>query len=183
MNDEPPRTPYDPGREPTTWPTMREAGDLLSLTPNAIRQRIRRGSLTALKVDGIWRVDVAALVADQGTAGPQPGPKPPPYDQGAVPSTPDTHTTGAAADHPGPAGQDELIAQLRSDVEHLRHELEVRTREIERRDVIIMNLSDSLKALPASFETQQAESPAKPENGAPEAVQRAWWRRWFGQGQ
>jgi len=178
MNDEPPRTSYDPGREPATWPTMREAGDLLGLTANAIRQRIRRGSLTALKVDGIWRVDVTAPVGDQGTAGPQPGPKPPPYDQGAVPSTPTTHTTGAATDHPGPVGQDELIEQLRSEVEHLRHELEVRTREIERRDVIIMNLSDSLKALPASFETQQAESPGALV-GAPETQpQRAWWRFW-----
>jgi len=60
----------------------------------------------------------------------------------------------------------------------LRDEPDVRTREIKRRNVIIMNLSDSLKALPAPLETQQAETPNEPESGAETRSGRPWWVFW-----
>ena len=69
-----------------------------------------------------------------------------------------------------------------------------RDEEIRRRDTIIMNMTEAMKALsPPSQETppDERESPQtveeEPERaewpttgGAQEAVQRPWWRRMFG---
>lgn len=83
-------TGANPGRDPAAWLTMREAGEQLGMTPNAIRQRIRRGSMTALKVDGIWRVQLPARV--------RPGPTRAPYDRGADQEDTTAPTTGGPTD-------------------------------------------------------------------------------------
>lgn len=36
--------------------TIRQAADKLGISENAIRQRIKRGTLSAEKIDGVWRV-------------------------------------------------------------------------------------------------------------------------------
>ncbi len=97
MSDHTP-TGTDRGHAPSAWPTMREAGEQLGMTPNAIRQRIRRGSLTAVKVDGIWRVNLPAPAGDHRSAGIRPGPEPTPYDRGAMREDTATHTTREPAD-------------------------------------------------------------------------------------
>jgi len=97
MSDHTP-TGADQGHDPTAWPTMRAAGEQLGMTPNAIRQRIRRGSLTALKVDGIWRVQLPAPTDDDRSVGGRPGPQPPPYGQGAMHGDTATHTTRDTTD-------------------------------------------------------------------------------------
>jgi predicted ArsR family transcriptional regulator len=44
--------------------TIGQAADVLGISENAVRQRIKRGSLEAAKVDGIWRVVVGDHEAD-----------------------------------------------------------------------------------------------------------------------
>jgi excisionase family DNA binding protein len=92
--------------------------------------------------------------------------------------------------------RDALISQMQERVAFLEQELEVRSEEIRRRDTIIMNMTEAMKALsPPSQETppDERESPQgvdeEPERAGPrpatvesqEPVQRPWWwRRIFG---
>ena len=91
--------------------------------------------------------------------------------------------------------RDALISEMQERLAFLERELDVRTEEIRRRDTIIMNMTEAMKALnpPAQHEPVEArESPEmveeEPEGSEPrsatgstqEATQRAWWRRIFG---
>jgi len=91
--------------------------------------------------------------------------------------------------------RDALISQMQERLAFLEHELEVRSEEIRRRDTIIMNMTEAMKALsPPSQETppDERDSPQTAEEeperaepwpttgGAQEGVQRPWWRRVFG---
>jgi hypothetical protein len=90
-----------------------------------------------------------------------------------------------------------LISEMRGRIAFLERELEARREELQRRDVIILNMSETMKALPspASQETP-AETPGAPETAADEqqgrgqapnaggaqepAEPRSWWHRMFG---
>jgi len=95
--------------------------------------------------------------------------------------------------------RDALISEMQERLAFLERELDVRTEEIRRRDTIIMNMTEAMKALnpPAQHEPVVArESPEmveeEPEGseprsaagGAQEAAQggerRSWWRRLIG---
>jgi excisionase family DNA binding protein len=91
--------------------------------------------------------------------------------------------------------RDALISQMEKRVAFLEHELEVRSEEIRRRDTIIMNMTEAMKALsPPSQEAppDERESPQTAEEepertepqssteGRQEGVHRPWrnlWRR------
>jgi len=92
--------------------------------------------------------------------------------------------------------RDALISEMQERLAFLERELDVRTEEIRRRDTIIMNMTEAMKALnpPAQHEPVEArESPVSPApadtppdapGDAHEATEsperRSWWRRWFG---
>ncbi len=92
--------------------------------------------------------------------------------------------------------RDALISEMQERLAFLERELDVRTEEIRRRDTIIMNMTEAMKALnpPAQHEPVEArESPERPEptrtptnagtgpqTAAQGAERRSWWRRLIG---
>jgi hypothetical protein len=94
-----------------------------------------------------------------------------------------------------PTDQSELVEELRRTNERLRGVITTRDEEIRRRDTIIMNMTEAMKALspPArdvppepreSPETvEEASDRAEPRpaaGGAQEGARRPWWRRVLG---
>jgi hypothetical protein len=91
--------------------------------------------------------------------------------------------------------RDALISEMQKRLAVLERELDVRTEEIRRRDTIIMNMTEAMKALsPPSQEAppDERESPQTAEEaaertepqssteGRQEGVHRPWWRRVLG---
>jgi hypothetical protein len=141
-----------------------EAAALLGISKEAVRMRIRRGTLRSEKTDNtvyVWLDD--DINADQDTV----------------------HHAALEAG----SGYRELIEQLRSEVEAWRE-------EARRKDTIIMNMTEAMKALNPPSAAQAQEPPKSPETGespgprerpltdegrAQEAARpRSWWRRMFG---
>ena len=91
---------------------------------------------------------------------------------------------------------DDVVTRLENEVEFLRKELATRDAEIQRRDAVLLSLSEGLKALnppPASPEVRDSsvtpseepysthDAPPVPETPVPEAHhKRSWWRAFFG---
>ena len=156
-----PRPRSRPGRRVT----LTEDAELLGMSRDAVRMRVRRGSLASEKgADGRVYVFVDS---DQDTVHPQA------EDQGSRPR--------------GRQAADPLVEELRDRVQFLE-------RELERKDAILLNMTEAMKALnpPASQEPPEAplsaeevaEGPAPTDAGArpSSASQRPWWRRIFGEG-
>ena len=136
---------------------VKQAAEMLGISSEGIRQRIRRGTLGSEK-DTDGRVYVFLEGEDlNGT----------PSEQGSERDKDDVHT------------------RLEAEVEFLRQELATRDAEIHRRDAIFLSLSEGLKALnPPSPEPRESSITATdmPSRGeAPlEGSYRSWWRRFFG---
>lgn len=97
-----------------------EAARILGISKEALRKRIKRGTVGAVKdAAGKWRVILEDKGPDNGQDGGQ-----------------DTSGT------PYRTAQDDLIEHLKSEIEFMRQELH-------RKDVIIMSLSDGIKQLEA----------------------------------
>ena len=92
---------------------------------------------------------------------------------------------------------DDVVSRLENEVEFLRKELATRDAEIQRRDAVLLSLSEGLKALnpppvsPAvrdtsvtpSEEPYSTHAPPVPETPVPEAQHKRkvpWWRAFFG---
>jgi hypothetical protein len=97
-----------------------EAAGILGISKEALRKRIKRGTIEAVKdTAGKWQV----ILEDKG------------QDKGPD-SGQDGSGTAASTD------KDDLIAHLKGEIEFMRQEMH-------RKDVIIMNLSDGIKQLEA----------------------------------
>ncbi len=150
--------------------TVSEAAGRLGISAEAVRSRLKRGTLRSVK-DGA--TVYVLLTPDQ--------------------SRPDADQTAPEPDQTG--DQTELVDALRDQVAYLREQLAVRDEEIRRRDHIIVGMVERLPpALEASQEPPQsptssprasegttpqpereeAQEPAQRPTGAP------WWRRIFG---
>ncbi len=138
--------------------TVSEAAGLLGITPEAVRMRIKRDTLTSERRDG----RVFVLLG---------------------PDRPTEHTTERTdpTDHRD-RDRDELIAQLRSEVEAWRE-------EARRKDHLLAAALERIPAIeaPASPEKRESDLTASeaPQRGdipdrpaGPE--RRPWWRRVFG---
>lgn len=147
--------------------TVKEAADVLGTTVDAVRGRIRRGTLDSVKLDGVVYVLLDATNREEqsyqaetvGGDGPQ-----------------------LIGDQAGLAGdQAELVAELRGQIDWLR-------REVERKDTIIMSLTQRIPELEAPPEKRAAPettSPRSSEESTPgdteePAQRRSWWRQFFG---
>jgi hypothetical protein len=144
-----------------------EAARRLQTTPDAIRKRIRRGSLDAVKLDGRWYV---VLDAARATSAGQ--------------STSHILDTGQDAPESGrtddqDASRTALVESLQDEVLFLRAELAKRSEEIERRDVIIAQLAERI---PRRLEAPTVSEPPVPapvtEQPAERPAPRPWWRFW-----
>jgi len=150
---------------PTERVTVADAARLLGLSAEAVRMRIKRGTLASEKVEGSVYV---LLDADQTRSNTAPPPE---------------HT------HEPTADQTNLVEALRSEVEFLREELqrreEVHVEENRRRDSIIAALTQRIPELDAPSESRDASETARgephgTEEGSQEQEQRrSWLQRFF----
>jgi hypothetical protein len=149
--------------------TVAQAADALGVTVDAIRSRIKRGSIVHVREDG--RVYVV-LGDDQGATSTDQG--------GAQYADQHDHEHGGGQDD----HRDELLEELRNRVRYLEE-------ESRRKDHIIMTLAQRVPELEASPAPREAPHTAAEDagdvgshpttEGAQEAAQpRSWWRRWFG---
>jgi predicted RNase H-like nuclease (RuvC/YqgF family) len=139
---------------------VKEAAEFLGTTIDAVRGRIRRGTLDSVRLDGVVYVLLDATNREQ-------------HSNQSEPAGGDAHQQTA--------DQSELVGELRGQIDWLR-------REVERKDTIIMSLTQRIPELEAPRGPQGAteessevsnEGEAFPEQQEP-ARRRSWWRRFFG---
>jgi hypothetical protein len=140
--------------------TVAEAADGLGISQDAIRKRIARGTISHDR-DESGRVFVYLSASET------------------------VHKTGQdiAQDAASKTVQDTYIRSLEDQIAFLR-------RELERKDTILLNLTERIPQLEAPQEARESpqtveEEPERAEPrpnapGAQEGVQRPWWRRVFG---
>ena len=95
-----------------------------------------------------------------------------------------------AGDGHGPdGGTDVPVEELRDRIAFLQRQLTSREEELRRRDAILMNMTEAMKALtpPREEPAESAEprpdtpTPTDASAGAQEPTEpRSWWQRWFG---
>lgn len=153
--------------------TVKEAADELGITVDAVRGRIRRGTLDSVKLDGVVYVLLDATNREHQN------------DESATESVDASRQAadqaGLVADESGLVGdQSELVGDLRGQIDWLR-------REVERKDTIIMQMAQRIPELEAASEPR--ESPETASKGADRgeapseqqepAQQRSWLYRFF----
>ena len=140
--------------------TVLEAAEMMGVTQSAIRKRVHRGTIPSDK-DHEGRIYVYVDPSEM---------------------SPETRG-GKARDTSAGQSRDELLEAYRDQVEFLR-------RELERKDTIIMSLTQRIPELEASSKATGApETPAEePGNDTPPPEQQepserprsSWWRQFFG---
>ena len=149
---------------------MAEAADKLGITEAGVRKRVQRGQITHGRgADGRLFVWISPGETRHAESRDQP-------------------------DESRDSGEASLVPELRDRIRFLERQLEAREAELQRRDVMLINMTEAMKALnpPPSQEPSEApetaESPGPRERpftdaggGPQEAAQpRSWWRRMFG---
>jgi excisionase family DNA binding protein len=137
--------------------TVQEAAKLLGTSVDAVRGRIRRGTIDSLKVNGVVYVLLSETSRD--------------YHADTMTSR-QSGTVGDEADSRSESiGESGLVVELKDQIDWLR-------REVERKDTIIMSLTHRIPELeaPVSASEEHAGGQAPPE----EEKRSSWWRRFFG---
>jgi len=145
--------------------TVQEAAKRLGVKEGAIRKRIERGTIESEKDEsenGRVYVYVDEPPVEDNDTGHDNG-----YDTG--------YDTGYDASYP--AGYDMLIRSQQEQIEFLR-------RELERKDAILLNMTEGLKSLEAPRETPEEPETASPEMEGVETPlaqeqRRSWLHRFF----
>jgi hypothetical protein len=175
------RTEGAANEHPTERVTVAEAARLLGMSAEAVRMRVKRGSLNSVKIKGTVYV---ILDAEQ--------------------TRPNTDQTGGDSNVASERTDEQkgdrtaLVDVLRSEVEFLREELkrreEVHAKESRRKDTIIAQLAQRIPELESPAEPRESPevSSEEPGRGAtPDEHQkpsgaaqrkRSWWREFFGLG-
>jgi len=171
------RTEEAANEHPTERVTVAEAARLLGTSAEAVRMRVKRGSLNSAKIKGTVYV---LLDAEQTR---------PNIDQTGGDSNMGSERTDEQT-----RDRTALVDVLRSDVEFLRGELkrreELHAEESRRKDTIIAQLTQRIPELEAPSEAQEApvtpsedaaKGTASPEQQEPtQEHKRSWWREFFG---
>ena len=127
--------------------TVQEAAEVLGVTVDAVRGRIKRGTLTSIKGEA---GTVYVLLEEAVSRGQSPG-------------------------------EPQLVDRMASEIEFLRGELQ-------RKDAILISMTEGLKSLEAPTEPQEAPVSSSEEPGKGDAAaeqqepsqRRSWWRAFFG---
>ncbi len=181
MSDRQDTARTEPGARQDATPeglTVADAAARLSVTPDAIRRRLHRGTLAGAKtVDGEWRVWLP-----DGEAGAPPGPPPgqPPGERQDTARTPPV--SQEIAPHPA---MEALLEGQRQEITYLREQLAERSRELaaerERFDVLHR---EALARIPALGAGQDAPVAAREPQHEAQPVEPAadtsvpWWKFW-----
>ena len=120
--------------------TIQEAAHRLGVSESAIRKRIKRGTLKREKTE-----DGRVLV----------------YMETRAP------TSAPGAEEVRTPERDALISEMQQRLALLERELDVRTEEIRRRDTIIMNMTEAMKALNPPAPEDSSEARESPESSGP----------------
>jgi hypothetical protein len=149
------------GRKTGKWMDLKEAAKTLGVSSEAVRKRVRRGTLASEKQeDGrvlVW-VDAGS---DDG------------YDRGS---------DGGYDERVG-RGYDELLEEVRDRVRSLEKQLDEEKEANRENRRIIAGLVQRVPELEAPPETRESPESASEEEGkgeAPQEERRSWWRRIFG---
>jgi hypothetical protein len=157
--------------------TLDEAATTLGISPNAVRQRLKRGTLTGEKTAGGWVVWLPADQATTGVTGWSVTDQPPTTDR---PTGDRPRPTSDAGVDLGPLA--ELIASQGDEIGRLRETAAIW-------QIRAMQAEERLKQLTAGETSEsppQTRATAAPEGqGATIRSARgqppgAWWRRWLG---
>jgi hypothetical protein len=151
--------------------TVAEAAQLLGMSAEAVRMRVKRGSLKSAKIKGT----VYVLMEPEQTR--------PNIDQ-----TGGDSNIGSERTDEQTRDRTALVDVLRSDVDFLREELkrreEVHAEESRRKDTIIAQLTQRIPELEAPSEPQEAPQTSSEESSSssppPHEEHPSWWRRFFG---
>ncbi len=187
--------PRDQHGQPTDQPetgrrvTVREAAAELGITVEAVRNRIKRGTLHSAKEPGKKESASVYVLLDgepdhagQPTAG-----RGQPTDQPGA-------GRGRPTDQPRPDSQPaELVEELREHIADLREQLREERQANRENRRIIAGLIERTPELPAASHEEPRESPESAREGEPGtnttpastspqtgAQPRSWWRRIFG---
>lgn len=155
--------------DPTTgrWLTVAEAAEALGISGDAVRSRIKRGTLPTVREGG--RVLVVMGDTDRPTDQAQPTNRP---------------------------GEDLLYQEMQARIRYLEQQVEEEREARRRADTLLAQLMQRIPELEApasdaegpSDERGSTQTPSGGAEGAPprpdapgpqDGVQRPWWRRWF----
>ena len=177
------QTGEGPNEHPTQRVTVAEAARILGTSAEAVRMRVKRGSLKSTKIKNT----VYVLLSHEQTG--------PNRDQTSSGGGPTSNQT-ADPTHDQTDDRTALLESLRSQVEFLQEELkrreDVHVEENRRKDTIIAQLTQRIPELEspreASHEPREGPVTASEEGdkaGTPPEQQepsqhRSWWRAFFG---
>src|SRR5829696_5457693 len=161
---------HDTDRTADRRVTVLEAAELLNLTPDAVRARLRRGTLRKERgEDGTLYV-----VLDDETT--------------------DTTATGRTTEQPTVAlldAKDQTISHLSEQLEFLRQQLQEEREESRRKDHLLAAALERIPAIeppdtpsetrdaPVTASEETGKGSAPPEHQDP-SQRRSWWRAFFG---
>jgi hypothetical protein len=148
--------------------TVQDAAEILDITVDAVRGRIRRGTLDSKKVDGQVYVRLDPTSHERHT---------------------DQATTNPTDSRQLTDDQAQLVESLRERISASEDQIEWLRREVERKDTIIMQMAQRIPELEAAQEEpseapqQAAEGPSDGDEGRAEAEKpverRSWLYRFF----
>jgi excisionase family DNA binding protein len=148
--------------------TVPEAAEVLGITGDAVRSRIKRGTLPTVREGGrVFVVVGGSEATDRPTAQAQP-----------------THAPG----------EDRLYQEMQERIRYLESQVEEEREARRRADTLLARLMDRLPELespreappetpgspPEAAEEPERAQPRPDSPGPQEGVQRPWWRRMFG---
>ena len=184
--------------------TIGHAAALLGVHPNTLRKRIRKGTLSAMLVDGptgreyrIAGVDVWALRTEGASLPPSQAStrgKGDSVSSTVATTVPDTEAPPASTEsdtgESSPVEvrlRDELVSLLRDELEQRRRELreeqEARRREVQQLHTLLAQAQQLALPPPAASPdfhqaSQAGQRDAEPEREAATQRSRPWWRFW-----
>jgi hypothetical protein len=143
--------------------TVPEAAEALAISADAVRSRIKRGTLPTVREGGRVFVLVGGETTDRPSAQAQPTKRP---------------------------GEDRLYEEMQERIRYLERQVEEEREARRRADTLLARLMDRMPEIEAPSETPGAPETAEeePERTEPrpdtlrpqEGVRRPWWRRVFG---
>jgi hypothetical protein len=138
--------------------TVQEAAEILGITVDAVRGRIRRGTLDSMKVDGQVYVLLDATSREQHT------------DESSTNQADSRHLTDDEA---------QLVASVQERISASEDQIEWLRREVERKDTIIMQMAQRIPELETAPERREgSEKPSGATDNSevqPESSERRSW--------